>query len=271
MSPILCPFCEQPCPADAKFCSACGGALHLVPCARCGAVNDVTAAACYQCNAPIAGRDAGDAGDAGAADAAAPPAPAPKPSSPRRAVAAGTAVVVALVALGYFGYRQDSPVDARQPPPASSAAGAGPAAGTAAGDGAQAASAAAAPPEAPLAERVDPQPEEASRTNAAAGLIARPRAAGAAKAPGQVPPRKEVCTPAVEALGLCTMTPEEQRRAEAVAASKATIPQPQAASARPETASPPEAEPQEAPRAQACTEAVAALGLCKPATTQRGE
>jgi hypothetical protein len=65
------------------------------------------------------------------------------------------------------------------------------------------------------------------------------------------------------------MTPEEHRLAEAVAASKATIPQPQAASARPETASPPKAE--EAPRVEACTEAVAALGLCKPATTQRGK
>jgi hypothetical protein len=295
MSPNTCPFCELVNPPGAKFCNACGGALHLVPCARCGAVNDVTAAACYQCNAPIAGRDAG------AADAAAPSAEAPKPSSPRRAVAAGTAVVVALLALGYFGYRQDSPVDARQPPPATSAASAGPAAGTAAGDGAQAASAEAVPPEAPLADRVEPQPGEASRTNAASGpiarpqaataeaappetpladrvnsepeearrpnsasgLIARPRRSGAGKAGGQAPARQDVCTDAAAALGLCTMTPEDRKLAEAAAAVNAAMAGPQAADSG-EARQPP-------PRQDACTEAVAALGLCTPESTRRGK
>jgi hypothetical protein len=271
MSPRRCPFCEQPCPADAKFCGACGGVLHLVPCARCGAVNDVTAAACYQCNAPIAGRDAS------AADAAAPPATVPKPSPPRRTVAAGAAVVVALVALGYFGYRQGSPVDAPQPPPASSEAGGGPA-GTAAvdgdaasgdatsaksGDAARPASPVTLPPKPAVADRA-PAPDSDPRANAAAGRIVRPRPGDAGKAGRQAPPREEVCTEAVAALGLCTMTPEERGLAEAAAAVNAAVAPPAATESG-------KAEQQEPPRQEACTEAVAALGLCTPASTQRGE
>jgi len=49
-----CPFCEQVNPPAAKFCNACGAPMHLVPCARCGAVNDPKAAtACYQCGATL--------------------------------------------------------------------------------------------------------------------------------------------------------------------------------------------------------------------------
>jgi hypothetical protein len=56
MSLIRCPFCERGNPADAKFCSECGGALHLAPCPTCGAVNQVGAGACYQCRSPLHGR-----------------------------------------------------------------------------------------------------------------------------------------------------------------------------------------------------------------------
>lgn len=55
MSRSYCPFCEHGNPADAKYCSECGGALHLAPCPRCGAVNLTTAAACYQCRGTLAG------------------------------------------------------------------------------------------------------------------------------------------------------------------------------------------------------------------------
>jgi hypothetical protein len=55
MSLIRCPFCEQGDAADAKFCSECGGALHLVPCPSCGAINQVTSSACYQCRRPLQG------------------------------------------------------------------------------------------------------------------------------------------------------------------------------------------------------------------------
>ena len=49
-----CPFCEHANPAAARFCNACGAPTHLIPCARCGAVNDPQAAtACYQCGAGL--------------------------------------------------------------------------------------------------------------------------------------------------------------------------------------------------------------------------
>jgi len=191
---------------------------------------------------------------------------------------AGAAVLAAIAVLGYYGYRQSSPVDVPQPPPASSeAAGSGDPAGNAAvggqaasrdaaaaksDNGAQAASPAAPPPETPLADQADQQPEESRRPNAAAGLIARPEAADAGKPGRQAPPRKEVCTDAVAALGLCTMTPEERKLAEDVAALKA-------AAASPEATGPGTAGREASPRQEECTEAVAALGLCTPASTQR--
>ena len=270
MSLNSCPFCEQVNPADAKFCNACGGALHLVPCPRCGAVSDVTASTCYQCNGPLGGRGTGEAEPMPRA------AEAPKPAPRRPRVMAGAAVLAAVAVLGYYGYRQNSPVDVLQPPPASSeAASSGGPAGTAAvggeaasgdaapaksDDGAQTESPAAPPPEAPLADQADRQPEESRRPNAAAGLIVRPKAADAGKAGRQAPPRQEVCTDAVAALGLCTMTPEERNLAEAVAALKAA--------ASPEASEPGGAGGQEPQRQGECTEAVAALGLCAPASNQ---
>lgn len=267
-----CPFCEQVNPADAKFCNACGGALHLLPCPRCGAVSDVTATTCYQCSGPLPGRGTGEAEPMPRA------AEAPKPVPRRPRVFAGAAVLAAIAVLGYYGYRQSSPVDVPQPAAASSeAASSGDPAGTAAvggdaaagdsaltkaDDAAQSASPAAPPPEAPLADRADQTPEESRRPNAAAGLIARPKAGAAGKAGRQAPPRKEVCTDAVAALGLCTMAPEERNLAEAVAAVKA-------AAASPDATEPGKAGPQVPQRQGECTEAVAALGLCTPASTQR--
>ena len=251
MSVNSCPFCEQVNPADAKFCNACGGALHLVPCPRCGAVSDVTATTCYQCSGPLPGRGTGEA------DPVPPAAEVPKPVPRRPRVFASAAVLAAIAVLGYYGYRQSLPVDVPQPPPAR-----GEATAAKADDGAQTSSPAAPPPETPLAVQADQQPEESRRPNAAAGLIARPKAADAGKAGRQAPPRKEVCTDAVAALGLCTMTPEERKLAEDVAALKA-------AAASPEATGPGAAGREASPRQEECTEAVAALGLCTPASTQR--
>ena len=227
MSPNTCPFCEQVNPPDAKFCNACGGALHLAPCPRCGAVSDVTATACYQCKTPLRGRK--EKGEP------APPAAETRQahSRPRPAALVAAVALSAVVMLGYYGYRQSSSVHAPQPEAARSA---GPAiaAPQEPEEASQPAIHVAATPE-ETEPRVD-APEESRRPNAAAGLIARPGAAGAGKAPGQAPQRKEVCTQAVEALGLCTMTPEERKLAESVAALKA-------ASARPGTAGPPKAAP----------------------------
>src|SRR5262252_1394876 len=56
-----CSFCEQVNPPVAKFCNACGAPMHLVPCARCGAVNDPKAATtCYQCDAALPETRLGD-------------------------------------------------------------------------------------------------------------------------------------------------------------------------------------------------------------------
>jgi len=276
-----CPYCEQGNPADAKFCNACGGALHLMPCPRCGAVSDVTATVCYQCNGQLRGRKT-DALDA-ALPAAETSRPVPRWRSP---LIVGTAALVAITVLGYYGYRQSSPVDVRQPPAASSEAGdrSGPAGAGAivldgqaggtvrakADDGAESARPAFSPPtplvdQAPAAaseRRADRPPLELRQAKAAAGPIGRPQATAARKAGVQAPARQEVCTEAVAALGLCTMTPEERKAAEAAAALKAAI-------GRPATADPGKAGAQESPPKDECTEAVTALGLCTRTSTQR--
>lgn len=263
MPPNACPFCEQINAPDAKFCNACGGALHLAPCPRCGAVSDVAASACYQCKAPLPGRK-------GESEPAQPPATEPpQPSRLRPAALVAAVALAAVVVLGYYGYRQSSLVDVPQPG-ASNSGGTANAAPQAPKETPRPVNPAAAPPEAPVAERApaeetepraDVQPEESRRPNAAAGLIARPRGDRAGKAPGQAPQRKEVCTQAVEALGLCTMTPEERKLAESVAALKA-------ASVRPEASDPGKSEAQEASRQEPCTEAVEALGLCARGSTE---
>lgn len=52
---MRCQFCEQSNPDDARFCNACGAQLNLVPCPNCGAVNESSAPACFQCNRPLGG------------------------------------------------------------------------------------------------------------------------------------------------------------------------------------------------------------------------
>jgi hypothetical protein len=284
MSPNSCPFCEQVNPADAKFCNACGGALHLVPCPRCGAVSDVTATVCYQCHGELPGRGTD------ARDPAAPVAEVSK-ALPRRTprVIVGTAVLAAIVVLGYYSVRQLPLVDAPEPQPASSeASGRGGSAGAGvirqdatagestlgkAADSAAPASPETAPPENPLAgptpaaenpPRADRETVELRQEKPATGLSARPQAADAATAGRRAPPRQELCTEAAAALGLCTMTPDQKKQAEAAAAIKAAI-------ARPEATDAGKAGRQERPGQEACTEAVAALGLCTPIPTQRRE
>ena len=54
-SAITCRFCAHENAAGSKFCSECGGALNLLPCPRCGAVNDVKKNFCYQCRHQLSG------------------------------------------------------------------------------------------------------------------------------------------------------------------------------------------------------------------------
>ena len=79
MSLIRCPYCEHANSEGARFCSACGGALHLAPCPHCGAVLDVTnTTVCYQCHRPVPGQGTYDL---------TPPPPAVEPETPSSAPA----------------------------------------------------------------------------------------------------------------------------------------------------------------------------------------
>jgi ribosomal protein L40E len=145
-----CPLCEHVNPERSKFCNVCGVSLLRVGvCARCGALNELGAAACHQCAAVLVERGRRSTDDALAAEAAAgsqaatasrPAAeaesqPAAEPQSqpaaepdfvaqqqrsPRRhrrlstvqrALIAGTALSAVAGAFGYFTYSQSSVVD----------------------------------------------------------------------------------------------------------------------------------------------------------------
>jgi len=282
MFPNACPFCDLGNPEDAKFCSACGGALHLVPCLRCGAVNDVAATACYQCHDRLPGRGT---------DALGPESPAAVVSRPllhrHSRVIVGMAVVAAFAVLGYYGYRQRSLLDSPQSTAAGSKASAPDATAgagvirrdAAAGDTAPANAdfsvkpttrPAISLPQAPVADparaaavqpRAGRQPVESREAKAAAALITRPQATAAGKAQRREPPRPVACTESVAALGLCPPELIQKKEAE-TAAAVGTIARPQANASS-------KAGGQESPRQEACTEAVAALGLCAPSPTQR--
>jgi len=117
----LCPFCEHPRPPGARFCSACGGALHLAPCPHCGAVNDVSAASCFQCGRELAGQGA-DTVPVDIAGAESAPATARRARGPAW-LAAAVAILGLLGALGYYALPTRTevapkavPAPAREPP-----------------------------------------------------------------------------------------------------------------------------------------------------------
>jgi hypothetical protein len=284
MSLTRCPFCEHGNPADSKFCSECGGALHLVPCPHCGAVSEVTATVCYQCSGPLPGRTT----DTLVASSPAAEVSGSLPRRPSRAIV-GTAVLAAIAVLGYYSYRQRLPAEVPQPPAASSEASArGAPAGAgvigrdaAAGDttpatvddSARLTRPATSPSGIPLADpapaaanhpRAGRQPVESQEAETAAEPIARPQAIDASRAGGRGSFRPEACTEAVAARGLCALKPVQKKEEETAAAVEAAI-------KRPQTTDAGKASGQEPPLPQTCTEAVAALGLCTPKTTQRGE
>ena len=111
-SMTLCQYCEHVNQADARFCVGCGAQMHLVPCPACGAVNDKTAKACYQCHGELresteillqrvplaAGEAVGDA-------ASALPNPSP-PSRQRQPLLVVIIIFAAFTSAAYFAYRQ---------------------------------------------------------------------------------------------------------------------------------------------------------------------
>jgi hypothetical protein len=48
-----CPYCKHPNNAEAKFCVACGAVMHLAPCPHCGAVNHINVTNCYRCGGDL--------------------------------------------------------------------------------------------------------------------------------------------------------------------------------------------------------------------------
>src|SRR3989475_8350763 len=276
MSLIRCQYCEQSNPAEARFCNACGGALHLPPhlasCPRCGTVNPVAATVCCWCRAQLPGRKG----------ALVPVSPAAEVSTPRGRfrVIAGTAVLTALfvvgsalVVVGYYSYRQRSLADAPQPPAASSEASGR---GAPAGAGFISRDAVADEPKSASADN------SAGLTSLATSPLGTPLAAPVraaanqpradrqpvksqeAKASEPAPLRSEACTEAAAALGLCATKSVQKKEPETAAAVEAAI-------KRPQTTGAGNAGAQEPPHSQTCTEAVAALGLCAANPTQRRE
>jgi len=206
MSLIRCPSCGHDNAAHSKYCSDCGGALHLPPhlvaCPRCGSINPAKGAACIWCNAKLPG-----------------PLQRSLRARPTRVVVAAMAFAVVAV-LGYYAYPGDLPVGGPRSPAARELV--GPAAS-------QEAAPLAEPPRAtPDTQRAGRGPAEAPATKAAAA--ARPQASSARKAAvaeactearaalglcgkteAQEPTRPQTCTEAVAALGLCASQATQRR------------------------------------------------------------
>jgi hypothetical protein len=279
MFPTRCRFCDHGNPPDAKFCSECGGALHLLPCPNCGAVNEVTVAVCYQCRSQLQGPGT----DAPASDLSLAATPEAVPHR-RPSVIVVAAASLATLAIGYYAYRQISTSDAPRPAAASADVGSigkQPAVGTIAQPPVNPA------PDSPKAEaatrlgRTVSLPSATPATSLAAespkagagtrlGETApQPRARAESPAAGaQTPPVRPLrvvgergsnapgqpCTEAVAALDLCARSPSPHEAPDTTTAAVG------AATGEPKPAGP-----------QACTEGVDALGLCSPAITQGRE
>jgi hypothetical protein len=246
-----CQFCQHANPADAKYCSECGGCLYLVPCPSCGAVNDLKAATCYQCHGKMQpstteGLDQAPsvtvitkpnspdllsrALDVGKLE---PVYPLPPLNESTKSVnkhnvrlAAGTALLAVVAAAGYFGYRHYALINANMP----TAAGGTPAnAGVIRGEAAVVGAGVAAP---------------------AAGKPATNGERGATAA--------VACVEPAASLGLCASAPAAKKDTEVTAASSTV-------NARADAAETGKAGKPEAPRQDGCSDASAALGLCAAA------
>jgi hypothetical protein len=265
MSLIRCRFCEHDSPADARFCSECGGALHLAPCPNCGAVNDVAANNCYQCRATLRGH--------GAEVPTSLPVSAVAVAPPRRrpSVIVATAASLATIVLGYYAYLLVPVKEARQPGATSAVPVVG--AGRRQEPSALPAEEHRKPAEPPRAEAIparrpaDPKP--ASLPSGTPRLAAAVAAKEEERRKPTEPPRARAVTATSASLRQATAAESAQACPQGVAAldlcgavpGKLAPPQTTAAA---ETA----AGRQEPPRPQECTAGAAALGLCSPESNQ---
>lgn len=241
-----CPYCDHLNLANAKFCTACGAAMHLAPCPHCGAVNDISATACYRCHGELtplevlpdtpAGEEGAPPSDLAAGDGSpAESATLTEPLSTRPSLLVIGIILLAFAAASYYAFRQRSTIDARA---------------KAAPVAAPVAPAVEAPPKpvpTPVAEptvtAVTPPPLPAEP--ATASPVVKPAPTAAKPAPAIVKP----ASPPVKAPAAMTAAPP---KAATPSSTPATPTPPAAPTAAPSAAPPP-----------VCTEAVAALGLCK--------
>ena len=253
MSFNQCRFCDRLCPADAKFCSACGGALHLMPCPRCGAVSDITATVCYECHERLPGRatDTSEAAPAatGVVTQATPPLPASSDTTSVSHLPAllilGVTGVVALI--GLTGYYQRLY---------------------------------------PAGEETRPMSVGSRTSGRATPSTTDPKAGAATATPQYVSEESETrpaapkppCTEGIAALDLCEMRPAQPRQADAslqapksssrISGAETGTPDPPQAAKSSSRVTGTEAGTQGPPRGE-CTQAVTALGLCTAEPTPR--
>jgi len=266
MFPTRCRFCDFSNPPDAKFCSECGGAMHLVPCPNCGAVNEVSALACYQCRTQLRERGI----DAPPSDTPVAVQPAVPPRH-RPSVLVVLAGILATLAVGVYAFRQASQSDVSGADAASAEIGN---VGQRPAVGAIESPAVAPAPQLKreavtrsdgagtqpaVAPRPAPAGAAASKTRAERAR-AEPRRTGAepSSLPGggrrlNASSRPRACPEGVAALDLCAESPAQQPAPATAAAG-------QAAPAKPEPVG-----------SQVCAEGVRALGLCPPVIIQGRE
>jgi len=305
-----CPICEHENPAASRFCNACGAPLHLGPCPHCEAMNDLADTHCYKCGDVLAGglfaacettpaahqSSKGDSSDTIAmvstigglespidsapSTAATPLAIHAAPAAPRRAYAIVATAVAAIVAVvAFYALRQQAPVDASQRSAASIEASGrvGPAGGgtivNAEADGVR---------PVPIASSTVPagtvpatNARLAASDSAPGSTTTRKNAAVAPEAPRDGSDLKEASpggdtAPAKSAPEAVVRSAQSPQRA---ASGPRLSPDGAAALLVPRPASPGAGGRIEPPPARVgdCTEAVAALGLCQPAPTQRSE
>jgi hypothetical protein len=269
MSVTQCRFCDHVNPAGSKFCSECGGALHLLPCPRCGAVSEVTASHCYQCQAKlpwhIADMPVG----------ASPSVVAAKASIRWRSPAIVTVAVVAAVSiLGYYAYRQVSLADTPQVPVAGSAASGSvvrtddivkPEAVSDTSDPAPESiehSSAVPPPATATKSRRSRQTPQSLGATASVEPAERSATVSAGKKEPRTPADLEACTESVAALGLCTLKPGQAKQGE-TGAIKAEAPPVHTFDAT-------RAGGEQSSSGKPCPEAQVALGLCTQRNSQGG-
>jgi ribosomal protein L40E len=234
---IVCPFCEKSNPPDAKFCSACGGALHLAPCPNCGAVNDVSAASCFQCGTQLAGREAEPA----QTEPAAVPGAAARRNRQPAWIAAAVAMLVGIGTLGYYALATRTEV--------------------------------AAPAVPTVVERTRDEVRPGRNDERAITSVPPERPTSASPAPvpfTAVPAPARAERKAVESIRpQAPKAPARERQGSAAVACTA-----QALAlglCREADGAPVPVAPVAVPRGdEGCTEVAAALGLCEPAAAQRG-